>query len=53
MQPVVDGIDAELRAAGKSTISAIAEILNARGYTTRRGKQWRAQSVKRIIERSS
>jgi len=52
MQPTIDGIDTELKATGKSTFSAIAGKLNARGYTTRRGKQWRAQSVKRVRERS-
>ncbi len=42
----------DLRAAGHS-LRRIAAALNSRGYRTRRGTQWRLESVARIVKRNS
>ena len=42
---------AEARAAGATTLMAIADALNARGVKTAQGKLWRAQQVKNVIGR--
>jgi DNA invertase Pin-like site-specific DNA recombinase len=44
-------IIAEARAAGATTLLAIAAALNARGVRTAQGKLWRAQQVKNVVER--
>lgn len=41
---------AEWRAAGE-TLKQIAELLNAEGHTTRRGKPWNPVQVARVLER--
>ena len=41
---------AELRAKGQS-LQAIADELNARGHTTRRGKPWNPMQVGRVLKR--
>jgi DNA invertase Pin-like site-specific DNA recombinase len=45
-------IIAEARAAGATTLQAIADALNARGVATPQGKRWAPQSVKNVIERA-
>ena len=42
----------KLRDAGKS-LQAIADELNAQGHTTRRGKEWNAMQVSRVVERAA
>jgi DNA invertase Pin-like site-specific DNA recombinase len=49
LAPVV----AEIRAAGASSLRAIAAELNARGIVTAQGKAWSAMQVKRVLERTS
>ena len=44
---------AEARAAGATTLQAIAAALNARGVATPQGKRWAPQSVKNVIGRAS
>ena len=46
-------IIAEARAAGATTLLAIAAALNARGVRTAQGKLWRAQQVKNVVEAGS
>lgn len=48
LQPVI----AEIRAAGATTLQAVADALNGRGITTARGGQWRAVQVKRVEDRA-
>jgi hypothetical protein len=43
--------DHQRQGHGHTTLRAIAAQLNAQSYTTARGNQWQASSVKRIIER--
>jgi DNA invertase Pin-like site-specific DNA recombinase len=47
LAPVV----AEIRAAGASSLRAIAAELNARSIPTAQGKAWSAMQVKRVLER--
>jgi DNA invertase Pin-like site-specific DNA recombinase len=42
----------QIRASGVSTMSGIAQALNARGIHTPRGGQWQAAQVKRVMEKS-
>ena len=44
-------IIAEIHKSGVTTLSGIAEALNARGVATRRGGKWGAQSVKNALAR--
>lgn len=46
--PIVDSV----RAAGISSLAAIADALNARGIATARGGRWHAATVGRLIERA-
>jgi DNA invertase Pin-like site-specific DNA recombinase len=48
LAPVV----AEIRAAGASSLRAIAAELNARGIVTAQGKAWSAMQVKRVLARA-
>jgi DNA invertase Pin-like site-specific DNA recombinase len=48
IMPLIEGI----KAAGATTLRAIAAALNARGLTTSRGDQWTAIAVSRVLERS-
>lgn len=41
------------RRAGGATLQQIADSLNLEGHTTRRGAQWNANAVKRVIDRGS
>jgi DNA invertase Pin-like site-specific DNA recombinase len=45
--PIVE----EIRRAGASTFTAIAEALNARGVRTARGGQWHAATVRNVLQR--
>jgi DNA invertase Pin-like site-specific DNA recombinase len=42
---------AEIRAAGHTSLRAIAAKLNARGVLTRRGGQWHVSTVRNLLER--
>jgi hypothetical protein len=44
-------VTAEARAAGASSLRAIAAGLNARGIVTAQGGLWSAMQVKRVLER--
>lgn len=44
-------IIAEIRKTGVTTLSGIADALNARGVATPRGGRWGAQSVKNVLAR--
>jgi DNA invertase Pin-like site-specific DNA recombinase len=48
LMPIISGI----KGAGVTTLTGIAEALNARGIKTARGKEWRAQTVANILKRS-
>ncbi|MDB5346818.1 MAG: hin 4 [Schlesneria sp.] len=41
------------RRASGATLQQIADFLNTEGHTTRRGAQWNANAVKRVIDRGS
>jgi hypothetical protein len=43
----------EARQAGKMTLDAIAEYLNAIGYTTIRGNQWYPATVAKVLKHSN
>jgi hypothetical protein len=45
--PIVDSI----RAAGITSLTGIAEALNARGVRTARGGAWHATTVRRLLGR--
>lgn len=47
MAPVIKDIRAK---ALVFSLNGIAQVLNRRGYKTTRGKEFKAQQVKRIIE---
>ena len=47
LAPVVS----EIRAAGHSTLRAVAAELNARGIRTRRGGRWHVSTVGHLLER--
>jgi len=42
----------EIRSAGLTSFTAIAQALNARGIKTRRGRSWHPTTVKRLIGRA-
>ena len=42
---------AEIQATGASTLRAIADALNRRGFKTPRGGEWSAMSVKNVLAR--
>ena len=41
-----------IKGMGGGSLRDVAEALNAAGYRTARGKQWQANSVKRVLERA-
>nr|WP_281271257.1 recombinase family protein [Jannaschia seohaensis] len=41
----------EVRAAGHTTLRAIASELNLRGIRTRRGGQWHVSTVRNLLRR--
>ncbi|CAO3429320.1 hypothetical protein [Azospirillum doebereinerae] len=45
--PIID----EVRKAGVTTLSGIAEALNARGVRTARGGHWHGSTVRNILSR--
>jgi len=47
VQPVIE----QLQLSGIQSLRAIAEALNERGIRTRRGSEWSASGVKRLIDR--
>jgi len=49
MRPVIEDVKSD----GTTTLRGIAQILNDRGFTTRRGKVWTANSVRLCIKRYS
>lgn len=42
----------EIQAAGKTTLAAIADALNARGVRTARGGQWHSSTVRNLLKRN-
>lgn len=50
-QSDIVAVIAPMRAQGRS-LAAIATYLNEQGYPTREGKAWRAQQVKRVLNRA-
>lgn len=48
VQPVIE----QIRASGLTTLRQIADALNARGVKTRRGAEWTAAAVARVIGRA-
>jgi len=48
MLPIIDA----LRASGVTTLSGLAEALNARGERTARGARWHATSVRNLLARA-